>query len=942
MRASDVNSRRARLTLMAIALLASVTLGGVARAYPPEPEDLLGRRIEAIEVHCAAPIDGGDLRRILSVQQGDVLRAGDMDRVRARLLEREIFTAVEVAAEPRAEGVALVVQLTRKAIVNRVRFSGNDALSDTVLSRIVRVGPSSPFSDEERDFAVTRIRERYKTEGFDAMQVRADVSECRPGEVDVTFVIDEGEPVRVVAVEFTGDAPVSVERLRRAAGIKPGDRYLATRQHAAQKAIVRALRSEDYFEADVASEWRRDPGSTGTLQFRVDTGPLFDIRVQGNHHFTKRRLLKLLDLLGRPIVTDGTWRELARRIRRAYQEDGYYFARVDVRIESGSPKVVRYDIEEGPVVHVAAVDFDGNNAVSAAELRAAMVTQPPSWVPWRAGVLLDDVLDEDLKQLWYLYRRHGYHAAEIIDVRTQIDRARGRANVTVVIEEGARTVVTTVERVGLIGVSTLPGLRNRPGVPLNLDDVEVDRRALLAAQNQAGYPRAEVTSEVGAEAKDGERAATVRFVVTPGTYERVSTIIVQDNIDTKSRVVLRELSFHVGDPLDPEALVQSERRLYRLGLFRSVTVRPSADPAQDGARDVEVRVAEKAPGSIQFGGGYNTRDGFRGFGEISQNNLQGLGRRISLRGEVSFQPSAVTPDEYLGNLGLRDPRIADSLWAGRANLIAQRSTRSVDQFSFERFAFVPAIERQVLPDLHAGVELQVEEIKVFDVEQDVLKFNPADDGRSTAISPGPFLVYDRRDDPFIPHRGVFDSLRLRYSAGWLGSSLPLIKVLGQHSQYIPLGEGVTFVYALRAGWSESLENNTQVPIRERFFLGGRTTVRGFSENSIGPTGSSDNPIGGDWDANVNLELRFPLLWGVGGAVFTDGGGVYLHDVDRCESTAVGGQHCAVSLDNFRRSAGLGVRYDTPVGPLSLDYGFKLDRRSDESIGEVHFSIGTIF
>ncbi|MBI1813380.1 MAG: outer membrane protein assembly factor BamA [Deltaproteobacteria bacterium] len=940
MRGRHGNGRRPLLAWVAMALAVGA-LGEAARAYA-QVDDLVGRRIEAIEIHCAAPIDSGDLRRILPVQRGDVLRAGDTERVRARLLEREIFTAVEVAAEPRADAVALVVQLTREAIVNRVRFRGNDALSDTVLNRIVRVGTSSPFSNEARDFAVARIRERYKNEGFDTAQVRTDVSECRPGEVEVTFVIDEGEPVRVAAVEFTGDAPVSTDMLRRTAGIKPGDRYLATRQHAAQKAIIRRLRAEDYFEADVAAEWRRDPGSTGTLQFRVDPGPLFEIQVQGNHHFSKRRLLKLLDLLGRPIVTDGTWRELARRIRRAYQEDGYYFARVDVQIELGSPKVIRYAVDEGPVIHVAAVDFDGGHALSATALRAAMATQPPSWVPWRTGVLLDDVLDEDLKQLWYLYRRHGYHAAEIADVRTQIDRAHGQATVTVVIEEGVRTVVTTVEPVGLIGVRTLPELRTRPGVPLNVDEVEADRRALLAAQQQAGYPSAEVKSDVATEANGDERAATVRFVVTPGTYERVGTIIVQDNIDTKSRVVLRELSFHSGDPLDPEALAQSERRLYRLGLFRSVSVRPSADPAQDGARDVDVRVAEKAPGSIQFGGGYNTRDGFRAFGEISQNNLQGLGRRISLRGEVSFQPSAVTPNEYLGDLGFRDPRIADSLWAGRVNLIAQRSTRSVDQFSFERFAFVPAIERQVLPDLRAGVELQVEDIKVFDVEQDVLKFNPADDGRSTAISPGPFLVYDGRDDPFIPHRGVFDSLRVRYAAGWLGSDLPLIKVLGQHSQYIPIGAGVTFVYALRAGWSESLENNSQVPIRERFFLGGRTTVRGFSENSIGPTGSSGNPIGGDWDVNANIELRFPLFWGVGGAVFTDGGGVYLHDVDRCESTDVGGQHCAVTLDNFRRSAGLGVRYDTPVGPLSLDYGFKLDRRSDESIGEVHFSIGTIF
>src|SRR5262249_9197273 len=156
------------------------------------------------------------------------------------------------------------------------------------------------------------------------------------------------------------------------------------------------------------------------------------------------------------------------------------------------------------------------------------------------------------------------------------------------------------------------------------------------------------------------------------------------------------------------------------------------------------------------------------------------------------------------------------------------------------------------------------------------------------------------------------------------------KVLGQHSQYVPIVDDVVFAYALRAGWARVYQGGGQVPIQERFFLGGRTTVRGFSEDSIGPTGALGNPIGGDWMVNINSQLTFPLIFGMGGEVFADGGTVY---VENCPSGR-GINNCAINFENFRRSAGPGLRYVTPIGPITLEYGFKLDRRTGESLGEV--------
>jgi outer membrane protein insertion porin family len=957
--------------LLRFVLLAAILARGPGRAQEHATEQL-GQPIVAVEFECAAPIDVPGLAQLMPMKTGDPLRSEDLREAKRRLEQRHLFTKVAIDPQPRGSGVAVVIHLARKPIVNRIRFEGNDAISDRELYRVVRLRESMALTGKLRNYSVDRIRKRYVAEGFDAARVEAEVRTRSPGEVDVIFHIDEGKPLRVGIVEIEGPLPLPENEVRKAIGMGVGDRYARDRQRTAEKAVVRLLRDRGYYEVEVESKWERKPGEVGRLHFRVDPGSLFRIEFAGNHQFSDHKLLDLIELPRRPIVTDGTWRELARRAQRAYQEKGYYFAKVDVSIDTGPPKSVRFTIDEGRRFHVARVDFEGAHGVATRELGAIMATRPPGWIPWRRGILLDDVLDDDLKRLWYLYRRHGFESAEIVDERRRFDQEKGAVFISIVVDEGRQTMVRRIERNGVDAIADrLPKLGLEVGQPLDAEKLDSDRRALLAALATAGYTEAKVETRVEKEVAGETQAATVYFEVTPMEQQLVGTVIVQNNFDTRAAVIVRELPFQEGNPVNPEALLQGQTNVYKLGIFRSVTVRPlhvesepePAPPSEMPAvaehraaakrnyQDVAVSVAEKPPGSLQWGAGYNTRDGFRGFGEVSHDNLQGVARRISLRGDFNLQPGDLTPNEYLGNLGFREPQLNGTKWTFRSNLIGQRSTRSVDQFSLERFALISALERTVLPGLQVGVETQIEQAQVFNLAPDVVHFNGRDQGRLRSVGVGPFAIYDGRDDPFVPRRGVFDSLRLRVAPRQFGTDIPLVKVSAQHAQYVPLGDEMTFVYVARTGWARAYDDGDTVPIRERFFSGGRTTVRGFSENQIGPKGNAftdakgtfvpgGDPLGGSLVLNLNTELRFPLLYGFGGVVFADGGGVYLENRTGAAASCSG---CgSISIHDFRRSSGLGLRYITPVGPISLDYGFKLDRRADESVGEVHFSVGTTF
>jgi outer membrane protein insertion porin family len=582
---------------------------------------------------------------------------------------------------------------------------------------------------------------------------------------------------------------------------------------------------------------------------------------------------------------------------------------------------------------VREVRFLGNRALSDDELRGLMQNRPPSRLSLGgpAGVFREDLLSEDLDQIRNRYRSLGYLQVDVRVARTERSEDQREVTLTLEITEGAPTVVGAVEVEGTAGVLESPtsGLDLKPGARYSPETLATDRRKLGAALSSRGYVDAEVSTSSDPPVQGTEQnTVDLHFHVVLKERVRIGRVVIQQNYVTRDAVIRRVLPFGAGDPLDPAKLAEGQSGIYRLGLFRSVAVEPLQETG--AVRDVAVRVSERPGGELQYGFGYDTRIGLRNFLQIGHKNLGGTGDQATLRGDINLAPNDFVPDEYIVTLDGRHPR----LWAGPYDLRGTvgyqqtKRSRSIDEFSIRSFRLSSGFERAFWTGLRGSLLLEYENADIFDVDPDVI-LTDKDTGRLHNVSVNPILVYDGRDDAFAPTRGIFDSMRVRYGSPALGSDIHFVKVVLQHSQYVPLGDRLTWVYSGRLGVAEPLGSTGAIPLRERFFLGGRTTVRGFAENSIGPHGDLGHPAGGDLLFIVNTELRFPLFFGLIGAVFADGGGLYFHNR-------------AISIGEFRESVGPGLRYQTPIGALSLDYGFKIESRRDESIGEVHFTIGNLF
>jgi outer membrane protein insertion porin family len=219
-------------------------------------------------------------------------------------------------------------------------------------------------------------------------------------------------------------------------------------------------------------------------------------------------------------------------------------------------------------------------------------------------------------------------------------------------------------------------------------------------------------------------------------------------------------------------------------------------------------------------------------------------------------------------------------------------------------------------------------VRTTDVQPDVI-LSREDEGTLAISSLRPSLVYDTRDNPFEPTRGIVAGLSLKMASYLLFSETDFLKMTLYGSTFHRLHKRIVLALSARGGIAYGFNDTDELPLVERFFLGGRFSVRGYEQDTLGPKGADDNPTGGNAFAMGSVELRTNIGWGVSIVPFLDFGNVW------------------VKVDDFNPSdikytAGLGLRYSTPVGPLRVDYGFKLNKEKDESSGELHFSIGHAF
>jgi outer membrane protein insertion porin family len=903
------------------------------------PSSFSGLPITRIDVQDdrGRPLQRPDqIMQLIGLKSGDPFSGSAVRRSLSLLYLKGTYKDIRVEAVPDGSGLRLTYILVPITVVEKLVVGGNSSVSTDAIREAVPRIEGKELNEKKFPSIRADILALYQAEGFYNAVVDFRVETLsEPHRVALHIDVREGAPMLIAAINFIGNTLFSDKSLL--AVMKSHVNSRLRRDQLLDRDREAILKK--YYEAGHPTA-KSGPVNisfrdhSASVRIFVSEGPRVMVRFSGNRSISKNKLRQSLLIWSEHSVSTEVIDSSVDKIKRLYREQGYPDVSVDVNKSEG-PGVLdlTFVIAEGPHVTVRKIELRGNRAFTAGEIKKQMALRAPgwswSWSPlffwYRSFPYREDLLDKDVDNLRDRYLEAGYLAATIKPSVTRSPDGR-TADVVIDVTEGPRTTTGSVTFEGNT-IFTREELLNKvslkSGAPFNDRILDDDKYRVLSAYTDKGYLYARV--EVERIPTDG--TINIRYQITEDHPVTIGKIILRGNVHTRTSVIMRELLVKPGDVYDYGAILASQQRIYHLGYFSLAKFEPVHPGEKEYVKDMLLTVDERPAGAVEVGVGYGDLDRLRGFVELSHRNLWGTARYTSLR----FEESSILKRAIFN---FQEPWLFNRDMNGKFSLVWSDSeklnsdTREL-YYKTRKTSASFGIEKSYKL-LKPSLTYQFENVVNYDVLA-AAQVTPEDSGRVLVSSLTPALLLDLRDDVFNPHRGALYGIALKEALRELWSQADFSKLTVQGSWFQPVGTSV-LAFSARAGMAWPFRGTSEVPLHERFYVGGSTTVRGYTQDSIGPSSVDANgsviPQGGQSMAIFNIELRLHPGEGLGFVLFTDAGNVWTKQ--------------EINPEDLRASYGVGFRYGTPIGPLRVDYGQKVHRRPGESPGELHFNIGNTF
>jgi outer membrane protein assembly complex protein YaeT len=866
------------------------------------------------------------------------------------------FVELRAAAEAKGNGVEVIFVCRVQFFVGVVTVDGAPSSFDAVsLANTARLRLGQPLEDEDIAKASQHLSATLAEEGYYEAKINhVVVRQGESQETEVHFTIIPGPPSVLGKVEVEGHPAVPPHQLSVIA------RWITGRRMTSAKLERGLLKIRQYYQkigrlqayTNVQGRTYDQAHHSETLVLQVEAGPLIKIRLLGAHVSTST-LKQIL-----PMYTEGVTDEFAikqgeRNLVDYFERKGYFSAKAkgERKILPGTGEIdLTLRVTPGPAGQFDGYRFEGNKLMDESDL-FPLVTLLARDFPfvWQ-GSFSHSQLDHDVAALKAYYVSEGFPDAKInAELNQNYDNLPNHFFVVFKIDEGARLHLghLTIQGVdaamaGSIG-SILP---SKTGQPYSPAFAQANQEAVLNYLGDHGYARANVTWKAAAPTPAHD--VDLEYVIQPGPQEKIQRVILMGNEHTRAGIIRRNIPFKTGLPLRQSDIYESQRKLYDLGIFNQVQIGTQDPQSPETQKTVLVRVEESRRWTLGYGGGME----FQRLGsnqpqgqlkvsprlllDLSRLNVGGRAQTFTIRGQVSNLESSAGTSYLIPHLPAR-PDL--SL---RLSGLYDRS-RDVETFSAQRSEASVSIEKRysastllVTRYTYRNVRVDASSLRISPEEVPLLS-RPARIGMF-----GLTYINDHRDNPADATRGSYSLADAGISDGKFGSQANFLRFSGQYSTYYPLGKHLTFARNTRVGVESPFgalrrvvvgATATQpqqvilthdIPLPERFFMGGSESDRGFSINQAGPRDPLTGfPVGGNALFLNSLELRVRVEEDrLGFVFFHDFGNVY-SSVRRMRLLKVN-QNSPTDLDYTSHAIGMGIRYRTPIGPLRFDVGYNLN------------------
>jgi outer membrane protein insertion porin family len=592
----------------------------------------------------------------------------------------------------------------------------------------------------------------------------------------------------------------------------------------------------------------------------------------------------------------------------------------------------------------------GNRSFDDGELKKRMRTKEEKlWHIFSKPKYRSDFLRRDLESIRSFYAKNGYFSATVELESVEKDEKKNNVRIRILINEGPQTTVRDVSFSGqsLIGESDLrKGLQLTEGKAFNENILGIDRYTLFSKFFENGYLGSTVVPDVAIDSI----SVDIEWLIDPKSPVKIDSIMVTGNTKVKDDLIRRELIIRKGEYFKLSKAVESKQNLYSTGYFNSVEIDPYGLDLETGDVNLKVEVRERKKGYVEAGFGVGNVHSNRVFGEWGQRDLLGRGYALNLKSEFGyrlFRENRYTKDNW-------DPTKQYELYEGSLtfpHVLGTWNTFSTGaKYTFDA-TVEPAIVRQTSVSLTIARKFTRLSTMYFSYSFENIRREQVEDERESSRRRALDLSFrkDTRDYYFNPTQGIYMTLSTRFAGGFLGGDDDYYSIVPTLQEYRKVTRRSVFAYRIRFGYVEPFGSSTAtgVPIEARFFSGGANSLRGYKENDVGPMGTSGEPLGGNVLLLGNAEWRYPLPWlgqyNFGGVFFLDAGNVWndINDISWSQFRIIADREDVDVLD-FKYSAGFGLRYYTPVGPIRLDFGFPIKLYDGQESYRIHISLGQIF
>jgi outer membrane protein insertion porin family len=950
-----------------------------------------GQNVTSVELAGRPELNPAAFTSLLAQRANQPFSIAKVNQSIAALKRTGKFEDVQLQVRPEPGGIRVLLVLEPAVYFGIYEFPG--ALGHFTYARLLQVTnypPRGVYTPVDVQDAQNGLQTFFRRSGYFLANVEATLEQHRQfGITDVVFHVTLGRRAKFGRVIITGATPKQSEFLRgkvqsilarlHGSAIRPGKTYKMKTLQNATRYIEDALNDRGHLAAKVQLIGSNYNPSTNRadITFQVQAGPIVRVKVQGAHlwSWTKTKLLPVYAQIG---VDPELIQEGRQNLVSYFQDKGYFDVQVTSTVQpQANGETIFYQIKKGPRHKVGEVAIAGNRHMSEKALMPHVAVKKAGWLWFEHGDFSQKLVRTSVRNLENIYKAAGFSSVQVTPQVTT--HSNGNVLVTFRVDEGPQDIVEALQ---VEGNDTVPlaqlapqGLLLAPGRPYSQKNVNQDRNNLMARYLELGYLTSSFRETVKPLPKQPHRLV-VTYQIEEGPQVRTTKIVTLGRRHSDQKLIDRATtSLQPNKPLREHDMLSSETKLYTSGIYDWAEIDPRRRITTQHQEEVLVKVHESKRNVITYGFGFEVINrggsvpsgtvalpglppvglpskfktsqktfwGPRGSFEYTRNDVRGKGETFTISGLAGRL-------DQQGSISYINPNFRWTDWKATVSLGGEHNS-----------------ENPIFTSRQANTGLQFQHALNADQTNNLfLRYNFSETGLTRLLIPGlvppsdrhvrlstfsASFVRDTRDNALDAHKGIYETYELSLNPSSLGSNFSFARLMLQTAYYKDIFAGIVWANSLRIGLEQPF-GDSHVPLSEKFFSGGGSTLRGFSLNGAGPQQTIPAcgtpgvpstcafitvPVGGDQLFIVNSEFRIPINYdlpllhkNLGIVPFYDGGNVY---------RKIGFHNFGADYTN---SVGIGLRYKTPVGPIRIDLGHNLSPPPGVKATQFFITIGQAF